>query len=159
MNLDLLKKLTKLANHNPNDNEANLAARKVCKMLEAGKWELPNQQQKKPIIRSASNPSSPDDFIRKYYNEPKPTEPSEHARQEQQRKKYTNKGPWYDIDFNYIFKERKTDPFTGKPIKPLPVERELACKTCGDVNKTYFVGPAVMYQCYKCQFNEHNKKV
>lgn len=34
MNLDLLKKLARLANNNPNDNEANLAARRVCKMLE-----------------------------------------------------------------------------------------------------------------------------
>lgn len=33
MNLDLLIKLVKLANNNPNDNEANLAARKVCKII------------------------------------------------------------------------------------------------------------------------------
>jgi len=33
MNIDLLKKLVRLATNNPNDNEANLAARKVCKML------------------------------------------------------------------------------------------------------------------------------
>lgn len=31
---DKLEKLIRLANNNPNDNEANLAARKVCKMLE-----------------------------------------------------------------------------------------------------------------------------
>lgn len=34
MNLDLIQKLIRLANNNPNDNEANLAARKACKMLE-----------------------------------------------------------------------------------------------------------------------------
>jgi len=34
MDIDLLKKLTKLANHNSNENEANSAARRVCKMLE-----------------------------------------------------------------------------------------------------------------------------
>lgn len=34
MSLDLLKKLVKLANHNPNDNEANSAARRVCLLLE-----------------------------------------------------------------------------------------------------------------------------
>jgi len=33
MNLDLLIKLIKLANNNPNENESNLAARKVCKMI------------------------------------------------------------------------------------------------------------------------------
>lgn len=40
MDLEKLKKLTRLANNNPNDNEANLAARKVCKMLEEGNWAL-----------------------------------------------------------------------------------------------------------------------
>ena len=34
MDIELLKKLTKLANHNSNENEANSAARRVCKMLE-----------------------------------------------------------------------------------------------------------------------------
>lgn len=33
LNTDLILKLIRLANNNPNDNEANLAARKVCKML------------------------------------------------------------------------------------------------------------------------------
>lgn len=41
MNLELLKKLTRLANNNPNDNEANLAARKVAKMLQDNNWSLP----------------------------------------------------------------------------------------------------------------------
>lgn len=34
MNLELLRKLVKLANNNSNENEANAAARKVCEMLE-----------------------------------------------------------------------------------------------------------------------------
>jgi len=33
MNLDMLIKLAKLANHNPNEHEANSAARRVCQML------------------------------------------------------------------------------------------------------------------------------
>src|SRR5262245_51973348 len=44
--LELLQKLTRLANNNPNDNEANLAARKVCKMLEEGKWNIPSAPAK-----------------------------------------------------------------------------------------------------------------
>lgn len=40
MDLDKLIKLTRLANNNPNENEANLAARKVCKMLEECNWKL-----------------------------------------------------------------------------------------------------------------------
>ena len=34
MDIERLKKLIKLANNNPNDNEANTAARKVCKIIE-----------------------------------------------------------------------------------------------------------------------------
>jgi hypothetical protein len=40
MNLDLLKKLVKLANNNPNENEANAAARKVCEMLAEANFNL-----------------------------------------------------------------------------------------------------------------------
>jgi hypothetical protein len=50
MKLELLKKLTRLANNNPNDNEANLAARKVCKMLEEGKFQLPTE-----TVKTAAN--------------------------------------------------------------------------------------------------------
>ena len=62
MNLDLLKKLTKLANHNPNDHEANSAARRVCKMLEEANWSLPTTvpPQPKPGTWSGfSNPRPP----------------------------------------------------------------------------------------------------
>lgn len=40
MNLDLLFKLVRLANNNPNDNEANLAARKVCKMIAEANFNI-----------------------------------------------------------------------------------------------------------------------
>lgn len=40
MNLDLLTKLVRLANNNPNENEANLAARKVCRMIEENKFQF-----------------------------------------------------------------------------------------------------------------------
>lgn len=47
INLDLLKKLTRLANHNPNEHEANSAARRVCQMLEGGGFSL-GQTQPQP---------------------------------------------------------------------------------------------------------------
>ena len=48
MNLDLLIKLVKLANNNPSENEANLAARKVCKMIEENKFVFTNTNQTPP---------------------------------------------------------------------------------------------------------------
>lgn len=40
MDIDKLTKLVKLANHNPNENEANSAARRVCKMIEDAKFRF-----------------------------------------------------------------------------------------------------------------------
>lgn len=54
MNYDLIIKLAKLANNNPNDNEANLAARKVCRLLAEGNFQFNKGQ-----ARSANNPTSP----------------------------------------------------------------------------------------------------
>lgn len=46
MDIDLLKKLIRLANNNPNENEANSAARKVCDLLKDEDWKsyIPNKQ-------------------------------------------------------------------------------------------------------------------
>src|SRR6516165_11215196 len=41
MNYDLIIKLAKLANNNPNDNEANQAARKVCRLLAEANFNFP----------------------------------------------------------------------------------------------------------------------
>lgn len=44
MNLDRLKALIRLANNNPSEHEANLAARKVCKILAENSFALLNPQ-------------------------------------------------------------------------------------------------------------------
>lgn len=43
MNLDKLLALIRLANNNPNDNEANLAARRVCKILATKEFTISAQ--------------------------------------------------------------------------------------------------------------------
>lgn len=40
MNLDLLIKLAKLANNNPNEHEANSAARRACKLIAEGDYKF-----------------------------------------------------------------------------------------------------------------------
>lgn len=54
MKLDILMKLIALANNNPNDNEANLAARKVCKAIGEGKFTITEgiQRTKEPDFKS-----------------------------------------------------------------------------------------------------------
>jgi len=59
MDIEKLKSIIRLANNNPSDNEANLAARKACKILAENDFAI-----FKPIriaadkFRSASNPTS-----------------------------------------------------------------------------------------------------
>src|SRR5258708_29378701 len=40
MNIELLTKLVKLANNNPNEHEANAAARKVCLIIAEAKFKF-----------------------------------------------------------------------------------------------------------------------
>lgn len=79
MNKDLIIKLVKLANNNPNDNEANNAARKVCKLLEEGNFEngwvtsrrntqQPNPNQPNQSQTSGWNPFNNWDFDYVYQN-------------------------------------------------------------------------------------------
>ncbi len=51
MDLDLLKKLVKLANHNSNEHEANSAARRVCQMIEKANFSLDDLYGYGPTIK------------------------------------------------------------------------------------------------------------
>lgn len=59
MNLDLIIKLAKLANNNPNEHEANAAARKVCQLLAEGNFNfgLNIERTKEPDFKSKYPPS------------------------------------------------------------------------------------------------------
>ena len=90
MNLELIIKLTKLANNNPNDHEANFAARKVCKLIEDGSFnfieDAPVSNQEIPNYDSTwfheQNVRSPIwDYIKNINNK---------AKQEQQKQREQN---------------------------------------------------------------------
>lgn len=101
----MIQKLIKLANNNPNDNEANLAARKVCKMLADYKFEgdikvkFPSQ---KPTtwndVQRSTEPfwrTSP--FENQYYtNQQQQTGEAKYYRAEQERKEreFRNQTQW-----------------------------------------------------------------
>jgi hypothetical protein len=87
MNLDLIIKLARLANNNPNENEANLAARKVCKLMAEANFKFPSTQRfqrspddkvggtwndvhrsTEPQWRSSPPPPSGWDFFRDIFN-------------------------------------------------------------------------------------------
>src|SRR5258708_17675117 len=48
MNLDILKKLVNLANNNPNEHEANSAARKACQLIKESEFKFDVDQSQQP---------------------------------------------------------------------------------------------------------------
>jgi hypothetical protein len=98
LNWSLITKLAKLANHNPNDNEANAAARKVCQLLEDGGFngtQKPTpKQQEGSWTRPQPAPASPiyddpifKDLFNEYFRNRNPfygSERSDYAEKERQ---------------------------------------------------------------------------
>ena len=129
-----LKKLVALANNNPNDNEANFAARKVCKILAEKNFafiqvrtETTRATRQEPTVRSASNPVG-NDWFRNYWN------PSE-----AQEKYYSSNYSWV-----YWDEMQKETPESKKEKK------DIKCSKCGELYNTAFIGPPQIYVCNKC---------
>lgn len=95
MNIELLTKLVKLANNNPNENEANLAARKVCKLIEEDKFQF-NQSTAK----------------------------SDYTNQQHQKTQTDNWwGFWGEPEFYYKSRPKSEPP--PKPKEPVLTEKEI----------------------------------
>lgn len=115
MDKDLIIKLAKLANNNPNENEANAAARKVCRLLAEDNFK--GLGSSNPVI--ISTPPHPN---RPPYEPPKP-----------------ERTPWDPVgfeDYNFDFEKWKKDFFkSGQrcPIckRELITAPEIANKMCG----------------------------
>lgn len=68
MKLEILLKLIALANNNPNDNEANLAARKACKAIIEHKFTITGGTQIPP--KTTTPPPSPRPNTSSYHRDP-----------------------------------------------------------------------------------------
>lgn len=102
MNIDLITKLAKLANNNPNDNEANSAARKVCRLLADGEFKFNNSNPippgNRPEDRNKSWSNHPfDDMFNHFYGREPPRGPT--TRKCKSCGKEFSPG-WLDIDYN-----------------------------------------------------------
>lgn len=77
MNIELLIKFVRLATNNPNENEANVAARRVCKMIADNGYSLngskapsKNYTVTEEYPRNPTRPKSPfDDWYDMWFNE------------------------------------------------------------------------------------------
>lgn len=157
MNLDLLKKLTRLANNNPNDNEANLAARRVCKMLEEGDWSLATTKTAQAKVNVASNPNTQSgDWIKKKYERNKQKEDDD-----------VTKDLWefirkMGLDPNMSYggargSGKYSDPFyvefdesTKSASYSKDEKKTLECSRCHKIVETKYVGN--LFICNTCQW-------
>ncbi len=131
-----LKKLVALANNNPNDNEANFAARKVCRILAEKKFSF-IQQRVEPRVATVSTPPNSNDFYKKYY----------------QPNREQNRYYKEDFDFSKIkvdFGKYSYSWFDEEIPKPKKEKKILKCSKCNLEQETAFVGPPQVYVCNKC---------
>ena len=145
MDIERLKKLVKLANNNPNEHEANLAARRVCKIIEDAKFEFG--------ITTSKQPDS------SYYKTTYYTQPPKH------------KSPWedlYTVNFEEIinkmrkeqqrateeqakYRPRYQDPLTREVFE----KRKIKCNRCLETKETRFKGLADTWICMECRAGEY----
>ena len=139
MNKELFIKLVKLANHNSNENEANLAARKACKLIESNNFEFT-----KEIKQSNLNSKTVRENVYKtqsYYN---------------------SKSDAYDWINDWINKNQQ--PFYSNPFKEKSKtqekqknKRKLKCKNCNKEKETIFQGPEDLFECNECQWSAYER--
>lgn len=167
MNIDLLKKLVRLANNNPNEHEANAAARRACKLIEEGNFALPTTSTTtkptpapgwEPIKKPPPPPKRPepprrppvaDPFASMFYDEVSDIDPrifDEIFNRQRRRQDYNP----------------RTNPFTGSPftdpIQSGNIKRIINCSECGQPRETRFRGIPEGFVCMECRGKEYQKK-
>lgn len=144
MDIEKIKKLIRLANNNPNEHEANLAARKVCKMLADYNFNI-IVRTADAKIRSASNPAPYNPFEEMFRKANSKAWNDNHRSEEPFWTQY--EGSWFDPDRD--MKIPHTDPPKREKIK---TSRE--CSECGNTvvtsdNSQYFI-------CAKCHWKKYH---
>jgi len=165
MNLDLLKKLTRLANNNPNENEANLAARRVCKMLEEGDWKLssstPIQDAAERLRKNPPNDPNSDWFNRQQHTQPRrPDNPNQEYDSsgrpkppnppKSPPKKEPVKPP---SGWNNPF-EKMNETFFNEVFGRRKAPERLKCTKCGNLKLTSFIGNPAVFICQDCNWSK-----
>ena len=149
MNIDLLKKLTKLANNNPNENEANLAARKVCKMLEEGNWSL-SEAPKTPVNKPIYHRSDPFVDLQEMIRRAAEQDAKRREQQKQERDKYYSR-EYNDPEWGHPFwgREKQSSAYSKSEKK------SKICTRCNQPRETAYIGN--LYVCDVCRWDEWNK--
>lgn len=161
---ELLVKLIALANNNPNDNEANLAARKVCKLLAELKVNFIPKKQ--PVAQS--KPTTWNDVVRSTepnFRSSRPTSPGADIFEQffGGRAGGGKSSHWYDIpiDFKFdpsIWQHRPEPTYTAKPERKRTEKRLIQCVKCKKEFMSGYIGN--LFICHGCHWEDYetNKK-
>lgn len=168
MNLDRLIKLAKLANSNPNEHEANAAARKVCRLIAENNYSFNGAKNQEPATSGARTwndvKRSQDPFWRvweeafkgrqnyqKYRNgswdnyetpNPPPPEPP----------KQPNPPPgWYHVNWDFTTNTKKED---NKGYKRSYEPKNRDCTVCNLTKGT--TDTTTPYICADCKWRRYH---
>lgn len=165
MNYDLIIKLARLANENPNENEANLAARKVCKLIKAANYKFKSDTTVTSEQRANKTESEPKTWA----------DVQRSADPEFKSKRYTNSNnPYSWVGFDFETKSnREWQPtqaqkdywartgshFTESQRKSreFRTKQNLKCYKCNQIIETGFIGPPQMFKCNLCIWKEYQE--
>lgn len=172
MNLELLKKLVKLANNNTNDNEANSAARRACRLIEESKFDFKEDPKQlnvrfNPDVFNSifdelfKNSGMP--FKNKNYSavgvdddgtvrvKTPPRYKTHNAEPPTPKYETIFEDAVYPKWWHYI--NRGTNPKSSKP------KIKKKCSKCGNIKDTIFVGPEALFICQDCTWEPYNTGV
>ena len=161
MNYKLIEKLAKLANNNPNEYEANMAARKVCKLLAEANFKF--QANVEPIgVRNAHPPvqQSSSDLT---YDAVKDMMNNLRKEQERQYAQYVYGNPFKTGSYQSPFVNEPPHQYHPNDEKYYSRRRErgfgntkrrLVCKKCKQTKETIFVGLPEVFECNECVWNK-----
>ena len=173
MNIDILKKLIKLANHNSNDHEANSAARRVCKMLgeaiDSGKLNFNSiKKETKPPVSKQETNYRDTRYDYAYYDEVKNVNDNfwkmiqDILKKDKEKYKNYSEGNWDNFDRTKEPEFKSYNPYDIYDIpftksKKKKEKRILNCTKCKQDKETKFVGHQAVFICADCNWTDFHE--
>lgn len=149
--IDLIQKLIRLANNNPNENEANSAARRVCRMLENYKFSESITTQRSSQPASEQNPNGRNPFEEIFRK----------AREQRTQEYRTHE---YDIPFwkpsqaqeDFLNNNRvRYSGIWNEEPKPRPESKLRTCMSCGNIVSTKKI--TQIFVCDMCEWSAYHR--
>jgi len=163
INIDILKKLIELACNNPNENEANSAARKVCRMLKEDRYQAfngaPISQPKPKDKYTQGPPHRPGGFnwdydinkedIRRAAEEAARRQ-EEYRRADEERRRKRQEEEYKE----QVKKEQEKQKYRSTTYKKEGITL-LECTLCHETKPTLYSGPPELFVCTRCKIHRH----